>query len=281
MVFFGGCQLRDVNPFFFLPRRGFPRGDRKEKVVGRRRRRRKGGRGGGETNVNRNQAGVQPFMRNSGPSCLRPWDRIWRRLWVRYFVSGATPNRTKKKGGGGRTEEPPAFEADWIRLLSTSAGAQMVVATVPAISEASMCVLTSSWRLVLARRRLLAAVYLWGGVYQSNHLFQSLLLPLSPFVLSHTKIGTIRKESQGGKERKSRKEEKEKEKEKLTEQSAQHSSTRSSQPSPPTPSRKRRPLPPARSAPGPAPRPGSWPARPGGGPRRRTCARGSPRPGSR
>lgn len=35
---------------------------------------------GENTHVNRNQAGVQPFMRNNGPSCLRPLDRIWRRL---------------------------------------------------------------------------------------------------------------------------------------------------------------------------------------------------------
>lgn len=85
--------------------------------------------------VNRNQAGVHPFIRNSGPSCLRPCARICARLG-----------------------DDADWEADWRRDLRTSAGAQMVVATVPAAREASMCVFTSSWRGVLVRRRDLTAV---------------------------------------------------------------------------------------------------------------------------
>lgn len=59
----------------------------------------------------------------------------------------------------GLTGDPPDLDADCILLLSTSAGAQMVVATVPAMSEASMCVRTSSSRLVRARIIFFAAVY--------------------------------------------------------------------------------------------------------------------------
>lgn len=69
---------------------------------------------------------------------------------------------------GKHTDEPPALEAAWMRLLSTSAGAQIVVATVPAMSEESMCVLTSSCSLVLERRRLFAAVYLKDGHLRVN-----------------------------------------------------------------------------------------------------------------
>jgi hypothetical protein len=36
--------------------------------------------GGSVTHVRRNQAGVQPFIRNRGPSLRRPWVVIWRRL---------------------------------------------------------------------------------------------------------------------------------------------------------------------------------------------------------
>lgn len=70
-------------------------------------------------------------------------------------------------GKGGRlrrlTDEPaPALLAAWMRLLRTSAGAQMVVATVPATRLESMCVFMSSCREVFARRARLAAVYLAG-----------------------------------------------------------------------------------------------------------------------
>lgn len=61
--------------------------------------------------------------------------------------------------GGELTDGPaPALLAAWTRLLSTSAGAQMVVATVPATRLDSMCVLTSSCSGVFARRARLAAV---------------------------------------------------------------------------------------------------------------------------
>lgn len=68
----------------------------------------------------------------------------------------------KGEEGWERTDEPPALLAACTRLLSTSAGAQMVVATVPATRLDSMWVLTSSCRAVLARRERFAAVYLYG-----------------------------------------------------------------------------------------------------------------------
>ena len=43
--------------------------------------------GGSVTHVRRNQAGVQPFIRNRGPSLRRPWVVIWRRLCL--FVTRA------------------------------------------------------------------------------------------------------------------------------------------------------------------------------------------------
>lgn len=36
--------------------------------------------GGSATHVRRSQAGVQPFIKNRGPSLRRPWVVIWRRL---------------------------------------------------------------------------------------------------------------------------------------------------------------------------------------------------------
>lgn len=101
--------------------------------------------GTGCTHVSRNHAGVHPFIKNRGPSFVRPRDRTW------------------------SSEAPPALEAAWILLLSTSAGAQIVVATVPAISEASICVRTSSPRLVLRNRNSLAAAYLLAPRQLSTH----------------------------------------------------------------------------------------------------------------
>lgn len=67
------------------------------------------------------------------------------------------------------TDEPaPALLAAWTRLLSTSAGAQMVVATVPATRLDSMCVFTSSCNEVFARRARLAAVYLTDMLVSSG-----------------------------------------------------------------------------------------------------------------
>lgn len=54
----------------------------------------------------------------------------------------------------------PAAEALWIRLFNTSAGAQIVVATVPAVSEARAWVPTSSFRLNVPSRWLFANEYL-------------------------------------------------------------------------------------------------------------------------
>lgn len=68
-------------------------------------------------------------------------------------------------------EPPPDLEADCIRLLRTSAGAHMVVATVPATSDASMCVLTSSWKLVFLSSRPLAAVYLRSHITRQLFFF--------------------------------------------------------------------------------------------------------------
>lgn len=59
--------------------------------------------------------------------------------------------------------EPAAAEALWIRLLRTSAGAQIVVATVPATRDERKCVRTSSFRPA-ERRYCFAAEYLPPGL---------------------------------------------------------------------------------------------------------------------
>lgn len=103
------------------------------------------------------QAGVQPFMRKRGPSSLKLVRMIWitdyrdhRSAWPEYVVEEIL-----------LTLPPdPAADALWILLLSTSAGAQIVVATVPAKNEARVCVRISSLRPPLARRWCFAVEYL-------------------------------------------------------------------------------------------------------------------------
>lgn len=108
------------------------------------------------TYVNRSHAGVQPFMRNCGPSSRRPARIICASdlklsarspglLWFRSLTA------------------PPA--ALWILLFNTSAGAQMVVATVPATKDDMVCVLMSSLSPMSLRKNCLAVAYLalWLG----------------------------------------------------------------------------------------------------------------------
>lgn len=59
--------------------------------------------------------------------------------------------------------DPAAAEALWILLLSTSAGAHIVVATVPATREERKCVRTSSLRPAVETRYCFAAAYLAPG----------------------------------------------------------------------------------------------------------------------
>lgn len=74
----------------------------------------------GPTHVSRSQAGSQPLKRNRGPSVRRLFSTI-----VLIVV--------------------PEADALWILLLSTSAGAHIVVATVPAVKDASVCVAMPSF----------------------------------------------------------------------------------------------------------------------------------------
>lgn len=86
-----------------------------------------------KTYVSLNQAGVQPLIRNRGPSSLRPVLR---------------------------TRARPSFPAlDCILLLRTSAGAHRVVAIVPAARDEIACVFVSSPKPLLTRY-CLAEAYL-------------------------------------------------------------------------------------------------------------------------
>lgn len=111
-----------------------------------------------QTHVSRSQAGVQPFMRNRGPSSRRLVRIIWRSDFIRIrfcqilkfeqYQSQLTP------------PEPDDADALCILLLRTSAGAQMVVATVPATRDARKCVRMSSCNLAVDTKYCFAAEYL-------------------------------------------------------------------------------------------------------------------------
>jgi hypothetical protein len=106
--------------------------------------------------VNLSQAGVHPFIRNIGPS--RPSPSLMTCITWRQFRSASS--RTKYIARRKLTHDP--FAALWILLLSTSAGAHAVVATVPANREASAWVRMSSSRLVRDKMARFAAAYLAG-----------------------------------------------------------------------------------------------------------------------
>ena len=96
---------------------------------------------GGETHVNRSHAGVHPFMRKRGPSSRNPVLMTWKRPCGK--LAGIRERRASL-----RLVELTSLPALLcIRLFSTSAGAQSVVATVPAANDARTCVAMSSLRL--------------------------------------------------------------------------------------------------------------------------------------
>lgn len=83
------------------------------------------------TYASRSHAGVHPFIKNPGPSVLSEFVTIFTSPYAMSAFCRGT--RTTHTG-----EFPRADATLCNRLFNTSAGAQTVVATVPAINDAAM-----------------------------------------------------------------------------------------------------------------------------------------------
>lgn len=108
------------------------------------------------TYVNLNHAGVHPRKRNWGPSSRSPARRTCNRPCNHFNVNTCSSLPTRYV-----QQNVTSFPAlDCKRLLRTSAGAQRVVAMVPAARDAAAWVLVSSFWPAEVMRYCFAAAYL-------------------------------------------------------------------------------------------------------------------------
>lgn len=96
------------------------------------------------THVNRSQAGVHPFIRNKGPSCFKPWDSTWSRLYftgrvrsVYNTTTNLSPHRAINKDSPKNhpTSKPPVFDSSTHPPAHRSSSPQCPQSTKPAYAS--------------------------------------------------------------------------------------------------------------------------------------------------